>query len=154
MSAEDNVNDRRWKVLLALVLVLVSLDDARAEGPFFAKKLYGYAALGASGWCFSEAYQARQDANKAYDRYKRAGTSGDAQAFYDESRRFDTRVVVMGALGVGALTWSMRLLRDKQREELPLPRLDERAMRVKGIGVDIGGSLLRRKIQMILSKDF
>ena len=148
MSAEDNVNILRWIVLLGLVLICCG--EARADGPFFSKKLYGYAALGASGWFFSEAYLARQDANDAYHRYKRAETRSDVQIFYDESRRFDTRVVVMGALGVGALTWSVRLLRGQEREEgLPTPDLQ-----IKGFGVDIGGDVGSRRVQMILKKDF
>ena len=44
MSAEDNVNIRRWIVLLGLVLICCG--EVRADGPFFSKKLYGYAALG------------------------------------------------------------------------------------------------------------
>ena len=72
------------------------------------------------------------------------------QIYYDESRRFDTRVVVMGALGVGALTWSVRLLRGQEREEgLPTPDLQ-----IKGFGVDIGGDVGSRRVQMILKKDF
>ncbi|MEE2872640.1 MAG: hypothetical protein VX893_06965 [Candidatus Latescibacterota bacterium] len=148
MSAEDNVNYRR--LLLALLLTLFSLGGAWAEGPFFSKKFYGYTALGASGWLFSEAYAARQDANDAYGRYKRAETRGDVQIFYDESRRFDTRVVVMGALGVGALTWSVRLLRGEERKQLPPPP----SLKIKGVDIDIGGDFLGRRVQMTLKKDF
>lgn len=154
MSAEDNVNKRRWILTLVLMQILVSAVTAQAEGPFFSKKLYGYAALGASGFFFHEAYQARRDANTAYDRYKGAATGGDAQAFYDESRRFDTRVVVMGALGVGALTWSLQLLRGQEREGLPLPDVNERALKVQGIGVGIAGDLIHKQVQLTLSKDF
>jgi len=141
-------------IMAVLVAVLVTIEPVRADGPFFSQKFYGYVALGASGWMFSEAVEARQDANKAYDRYRRASTGGDAQTFYDESRRFDTRTVVMGALGAGALAWSVRLLRGKKREELPLPKIDEPSLQIKGIGVYLAGDVFRKSAQFILSKDF
>lgn len=147
----------RWNIAalaVALALVWAPFSSAQAEGLLFSKKFYGYVSLGASGWFIQEAYRARQDANDAYDLYKRAETSSSAQEFYDESRRFDTRMVVMGAMGVGALAWSMRLFRAKKEEELPLPRVNERSLRVKGVGIDLGGDLLRQKVQMTLSKDF
>ena len=62
-----------------------------------------YIALGAGGWLLSEAYQARREANRADERYERTESSSDAQIFYDERRRFDTRAVVMGAMGLGAV---------------------------------------------------
>lgn len=147
----------RWNIAalaVALALVWAPFSSAQAEGLLFSKKFYGYVSLGSSGWFIQEAYRARQDANDAYDLYKRAETSSSAQEFYDESRRFDTRMVVMGAMGVGALAWSMRLFRAKKEEELPLPRVNERSLRVKGVGIDLGGDLLRQKVQMTLSKDF
>ena len=139
---------------LAVVLALATIEPAGADGPFFSQKFYGYVALSASGWMFGEAVQARQNANEAYDRYRRASTSADAQTFYDESRRFDTRTVVMGALGAGALAWSVKLLRGKKREELPLPKIDAPSLQIKGIGVDLQGVLLWRRVHLTLSKDF
>ena len=45
---------------------------------------------------------------RADERYERTESSSDAQIFYDERRRFDTRAVVMGAMGLGAVAWSVK----------------------------------------------
>ena len=95
-------------MLIVCILTLASLGEARADEPRLAHKVVRYLALGTGGWLLSEAYQARQEANRADERYERAESSSDAQLFYDERRRFDTRAVVMGAMGLGAVAWSVR----------------------------------------------
>ena len=99
---------------------------------------------------FAESIEAGGDADEAYERYKQATTCADGQTFFDESRRFDTRTVVMGAMGVGALWWSVKMLRGQpQREELPAP-----ALQVKGIDLEVAGDLLRQRVRLTMSKDF
>jgi hypothetical protein len=56
----------------------------------------------------------------------------------------------MGALGVGALTWSVRLLRGEEPKQLPPPP----SLKIKGVDIDIGGDFLGRRVQMTLKKDF
>ena len=53
-------------------------------------------------------------------------------------------------LGVGALTWSVRLLRGEERKQLPPPP----SLKIKGVDIDIGGDFLGRRVQMTLKKDF
>ncbi|MDP6701145.1 MAG: hypothetical protein QGH25_15965, partial [Candidatus Latescibacteria bacterium] len=89
------------KAILIAMAALLTAQAAGADGPLFSRKLYGYIGLGLSGWMFAESIEARGDADEAYERYKQATTGADAQTFFDESRRFDTRTVVMGAMGVG-----------------------------------------------------
>ena len=102
------MNNRRSILTLACILTLASLGEARADGPRLSRKVASYIALGAGGWLLSEAYQARREANRADERYERAESKSDAQIFYDERRRFDTRAVVMGAMGLGAVAWSVK----------------------------------------------
>ena len=102
------MNNRRSILTLACILTLASLGEARADGPRLSRKVASYIALGAGGWLLSAAYQARREANRADERYERAESKSDAQIFYDERRRFDTRAVVMGAMGLGAVAWSVK----------------------------------------------
>tara|TARA_Y100000588_G_scaffold195754_1_gene209911 strand:+ start:581 stop:973 length:393 start_codon:yes stop_codon:yes gene_type:complete len=127
---------------------LLTAQAAGADGPLFSRKFYGYIGLGLSGWMFAESIEARGDADEAYERYKQATTGADAQTFFDESRRFDTRTVVMGAMGVGALWWSVKMLRAQP------PRQELMALQVKGIDLEVAGDLLRQRVRLTMSKDF
>jgi len=138
------------KAILIAMAALLTAQAAGADGPLFSRKFCGYIGLGLSGWMFAESIEARGDADEAYARYKQATTGADAQTFFDESRRFDTRTVVTGAMGVGALWWSVKMLRGQpQREELPAP-----ALQVKGIDLEVAGDLLRQRVRLTMSKDF
>ncbi|NKB72079.1 MAG: hypothetical protein GKR89_33800 [Candidatus Latescibacteria bacterium] len=86
-----------------------------------------------------------------YDRYEEAQSSLRAQELYDETRRYDTRGVVFGVLGMGTLAYSIHVLRSQPAEELPLPRRAE-PMQLKGVEVGVEADVLRRKMGLVLSR--
>ena len=90
------------KVLHIVIVALLTAQSTWAAGALFLWRFYGYVGLGLSGWLFAESIEARGDADKAYERYENATTSVNSQTFFDESRRFDTRKLVTGAMGLGA----------------------------------------------------
>ena len=138
------------KAILIAMAALLTAQAEGADGPLFSRKFYGYIGLGLSGWMFAESIEARGDADEAYERYKQATTGADAQTFFDESRRHDTRNVVMGAMGAGALWWSVKMLRGQpRREELPAP-----ALKMGGVDLTVDGDLLRQRVWLTLSEDF
>ena len=96
------------KVLHIVIVALLTAQSTWAAGALFLWRFYGYVGLGLSGWLFAESIEARGDADKAYERYENATTNVNSQAFFDESRRFDTRKLVTGAMELGALWWSIK----------------------------------------------
>jgi hypothetical protein len=140
-------------VSLLVAALLLAVAPLQAEDFLLSRKFYGYALLGVGGWCFKEAYDARQNANDFREQYRDAGTDLRAQELFDDNKRYDTRTVLMLSLGAGSLFYAVHLLRSGPKEELPPPDLDAGLMQVKGLKVDVRGDFLRRGIDLRLTKD-
>ena len=136
---------------LAVCLVVLWCGPAPGEELLFSRKLYAYIGLGVSAVLFKEAYNSRQQGGDLYQRYKAAETSQRAQELYDETRRYDTRGVVLGVLGTGALVYSIHILRSASREELPMPRRRGQ-MAIKGLKITLEADPLKRHLGLLLSK--
>lgn len=91
------------KVPHIVIVALLTVQSTWADGALFLRRSYGYVGLGLSGWLFAKSIEACGDADKVYERYENATTSVNSQTFFDESRRFDVRKLVTGAMRVGAL---------------------------------------------------
>ncbi len=141
-------------VATALVLSAAAPACAKKGDILFSKKLYGALGIGAGALFLKEAYSARKDAGDLYDQYKAAGTAQQAQELYDESKRKDTRSVVMLGLGLGTLGYSIHLLLSDKEEGLPPPKVDEGLVKVKGVALDVAGDPLGRGVRVRLKKGF
>ena len=140
-----------------IVLTLLGGVTAPAQagdGNFLMnRKFHGMLVLGLGGFMIKEAVDAKREANDAYDFYKSAGTSLVAREFYDDSKRHDTRAVVLGVLGTGAVLYSMHLF-FKGEDGLPPPKMDRGIVNVKGVAVDLNGDLMRGQMQVQLKQGF
>ena len=141
-------------VAAALVLSAAAPACAKKGDILFSKKLYGFLGIGAGTLFLKEAYSARKDAGDLYDQYKAAGTAQQAQELYDESKRKDTRSMVMLGLGLGTLGYSIHLLLSDKEEDLPPPKVDEGLVKVKGVALDVAGDPLGRGVRVRLKKGF
>ncbi|MYF15879.1 MAG: hypothetical protein F4215_00220, partial [Gemmatimonadetes bacterium] len=84
--------------LVAAALILSMAVPAQAVGKDFLMRSKFHSALmfGLGGVLVKQAFDAKKEANDAYDLYKQAGTSALAREFYDNSKRHDTRAAVLG----------------------------------------------------------
>ena len=140
-------------VSLLVAALLLAVAPLQAEDFLLSRKFYGYTLLGVSGWCFKEAYDARQNANDFRKQYRDAATDLRAQELFDDNKRYDTRSALMLSLGAGSLLYAVHLLRSDKKKELPPPDLDAGLVQLKGLKVDIAGDLLGRGVHLRLAKD-
>lgn len=141
-------------VMVALLMSLVMPAQAAKKDFFMSRKFHGAVLLGLGGLMIKEAMDARSDANDAYAFYKTAATPQVAQTFYDDSKRYDTRAAIFAVLGTGAVLYSAHLLLKTGDDDLPPPKLDRDMVNVKGLGLDVGGDLMRGQMQVRLKKGF
>lgn len=118
-----------------------------------SKKFHGALVLGLGGLLVKEAFQAKGQANDAYDLYKATGEAASARAFYDDSKRHDTRAAVYGVLGVGAIVYSVHLFL-KDDDQLPDPQMERGLLKVKGVSLDLDSNLMQGKMGLQLRKGF
>lgn len=118
------------------------------------RKFHGAIMLGLGGLLIKSAITAKSDANNAYDQYKLAGTTQTAQAFFDDSKRDDTRAALFAVLGTGAILYSVHLFFKDGDDDLPAPKMDQGIVNIKGVGLDLGADPMLGKMQVRLKKGF
>ncbi len=141
-------------VMTAVMCGVVAPVQAIEKDFLMNRKFHGVVVLGLGGLLIKSAIDAKRDANDAYDFYKAAGTTQVAQAFYDDSKRDDTRAAVFAVLGTGAILYSVHLFLKDDNTDLPSPKLDRGIVNVKGVGLDVGADLVRGNMQVRLKKGF
>ncbi len=142
--------------LVVVALLLSTAVPAQAVGKDFLmrSKFHGAMMLGLGGVLVKQAVDAKKEANDAYDLYKQAGTSALAREFYDNSKRHDTRAMVLGVAGGAAILFSVHLFFKEDESGLPPPKMDRGIVNIKGVAVDIKGDVFQRKMQVQLKKGF
>lgn len=142
--------------LVVATLLLSMAVPAQAVGKDFLmrSKFHGAMMLGLGGVLVKQAVDAKKEANDAYDLYKQAGTSALAREFYDNSKRHDTRAMVLGVAGGAAILFSVHLFLKEDESGLPPPKMDRGIVNIKGVAVDIKGDVFQRKMQVQLKKGF
>ncbi len=142
-------------VATALFLSMIAPAPAQAvEKDFLMRsKFHGALMLGLGGVLVKEAFDAKKEANDAYDFYKQAGTASLAREFYDNSKRHDTRAVVLGIAGGAAILFSVHLFM-KEDADLPPPKMSRGIVTIKGVALDVKGDVFQRKMQVQLKKGF
>lgn len=142
--------------LVAAALILSMAVPAQAVGKDFLMRSKFHSALmfGLGGVLVKEAFDAKKEANDAYDLYKQAGTSTLAREFYDNSKRHDTRAAVLGVAGGAAILFSVHLFLKEDEGGLPPPKMDRGIVNIKGVALDIKGDVFQRKMQVQLKKGF
>jgi len=141
-------------LIVALVLAIGSPVSAGGTDLLMSAKLHGALALTASGVLLKEAYDARKDANSNYDQYRIATSTQLASELYDESKRNDTRSLLLLGGGLGSFALAIHLFMSGNDDDLPLPELNKGIVQVKGIAVDIKGDPILGKLQVNLMKGF
>jgi hypothetical protein len=141
--------------LLVLVLVFGLTAPVMAGGKDFllSRKFHGILVLGFGGLLIKESFDAKKEANDAYDFYISAGETVSAREFYDDSKRHDTRAAVYGVLGVASVLYSLHLF-VKDDDSLPPPRMEEGLVNVKGVSLGLDGNLMQKKMGLRLRKGF
>ena len=142
--------------LVAAALILSMSMPAHALGKDFLmrSKFHGALMFGLGGILVKGAFDAKKEANDAYDLYKQAGTSALAREFYDNSKRHDTRAMVLGVAGGAAILFSVHLFLKEDEGGLPPPKMDRGIVNIKGVALDIKGDVFQRKMQVQLKKGF
>ena len=138
---------------LAAVLVLPVAAHAGSGDFLLSRRFHGAIALGVSAWSFKAAYNARQDANRVYDRYKVAGTAQAARETYDESKRHDTKAALFLGVGIGTLAYSVHAFLSGD-EALPPPRMQEGLGAIRGVRMDFTADPHRGGVTLELRKGF
>ena len=142
--------------LIATALILSTAVPAQAVGKDFLmrSKFHGALMFGLGGVLVKQAFDAKKEANDAYTLYKQAGTSTLAREFYDNSKRHDTRAVVLGVAGGAAILFSVHLFLKEDESGLPPPEMNRGIVNIKGVALDIKGDVFQRKMQVQLKKGF
>ncbi|MDE2698468.1 MAG: hypothetical protein OXI23_06335 [Gemmatimonadota bacterium] len=142
--------------LVAAALILSMAVPAQAVGKDFLMRSKFHSALmfGLGGVLVKQAFDAKKEANDAYDLYKQAGTSALAREFYDNSKRHDTRAAVLGVAGGAAILFSVHLFMKEDESGLPPPEINRGIVNIKGVALDIKGDVFQRKMQVQLKKGF
>lgn len=141
-------------LVAALALPAAAPAQTKKKDILFSKKLYSGITFGFSLWFFKEAYDARQDAGDAYDRYRATTSTQRVGEFYDESRRNDTKAAILLGLGLGTLAYSVHLFLSEDSEDLPPPKMRNGLVEVKGVSLDLAGDPLNRGVRLKLKKGF
>lgn len=142
--------------LVAAALLLSTAVPAQAMGKDFLmrSKFHSALMLGLGGILVKQAVDAKKEANDAYDLYKQAGTSTLAREFYDNSKRHDTRAMVLGVAGGATILFAVHLFLKEEEDGLPPPKMDRGIVNIKGVALDIKGDVFQRKMQVQLKKGF
>ena len=142
--------------LVAAALILSLAVPAQAVGKDFLMRSKFHSALmfGLGGVLVKQAFDAKKEADDAYDLYKQAGTSALAREFYDNSKRHDTRAAVLGVAGGAAILFSVHLFLKEDESGLPPPKMNRGIVNIKGVALDIKGDVLQKKMQIQLKKGF
>ena len=141
-------------VAVAVMLCVVASPARSGAGDFlFSKKLHGMFAAGAGGLLLKASWDAKKDANDSYDLYQLSASSTTARDLYDESKRQDTRSLLMLGAGVGSLLLAVHLFLDED-EDLPMPEKTGSLVEVKGIKLDVKGDPIMRTMRVQLKKGF
>lgn len=140
-------------LVVALLGGITAPAQALDKDFLLSKKFHGALVLGLGGVLFKEALDSKGEANDAYDAYKLSGTTAAARAYYDESKRHDTRAAVYGVLGIGAVLYSVHLFM-KNDDDLPAPKMEEGLVKVKGVSLGLDGNVMQGKMGLKLQKGF
>lgn len=139
---------------LFIATSMLASTPLAAEEFFLSRKFYAYTLLGVSGWCFKEAYDARQHAEKFNRQYKKADTDLRAQELFDDNKRYDTRTTLMLGLSTASLLYAIHLLYSTDKKDLPPPTLDTKTVHLKGFTLGLVGNLPKRSIYLRLVRVF
>ena len=142
--------------LVAAALLLGMAVPAQAVGKDFLmrSKFHGVIMLGLGGVLVKQAFDAKKEANDAYDLYKNASSSTSAREFYDNSKRHDTRAAVLGVAGGATILFAVHLFLKEDEGGLPPPEMNRGIVNIKGVALDIKGDVFQRKMQVQLKKGF
>ncbi len=142
--------------LVAAALILSMAVPAQAVGKDFLMRSKFHSALmfGLGGVLVKQAFDAKKEANDAYDLYKQASNATDARSFYDNSKRHDTRAAVLGVAGGATILFAVHLFMKEDESGLPPPKMERGIVNIKGVAVDIKGDVFQRKMQVQIKKGF
>ena len=139
---------------VAVMLCVVASPARAGAGDFlFSKKLHGILVAGAGSMLLKASWDAKKDADDSYDLYQQSLSSTTARDLYDESKRQDTRSLLLLGAGVSSLALAIHLFTDED-ENLPRPEKRKSLVEVKGIQLDVKGDPIMKTMQVQLKKGF
>ena len=144
-------------VLAVAVLLWTAVPAYADAGSFlYSRKFYGALSLASSLFFFKSAYDAKKDANRNYDIYKKADTPTLATTSYNEAKRGDTRMALMLGLGAGTLAYGVYMFLGRGGDDAGQGTKGKqpKQISVKGIVVDVQGDAHGRSVTLNLNRKF
>ena len=144
-------------VLAAVILMWTAVPAYADAGTFlYSRKFYGALSLASSLFFFKSAYDAKKDANRNYDIYKKTENATLATTSYNEAKRGDTRMALMLGLGAGTLAYGVYMFLDRGGDDAGhgTKGKQPKQISVKGIVVDVQGDAQGRSVTLNLNRKF